>query len=313
MKTFREIIKETEKYPIKRVAVAAAEDNRVIAAAKRALDENVAEVVLVGDEKKIRALAETVGLALDKDAVVNVPLPEQAALKAAELVRSGQADVLMKGYIHTDDFLRAVLHREKGFRTGLRMSHVFVVELPVYDRFILITDSAMNIAPDLEAKAEIILNAVHLAHVLNIEKPRVACLAAVELLNPRMQATIDATCLETMSKRRQFPPDCIVDGPFALDNALSPEAAEHKGIGGPVAGNADILVVPCIEAGNMLIKSMVYTAQAQSAGTVIGASAPVVLTSRADSAESKFLSMAMAVLTCGVQRTMRLKIGKVHY
>jgi phosphate butyryltransferase len=313
MKTLQEIIDAVQQYPVKRVAVAAAEDARVIEAVHRAAEENVAETVLVGDEARIRRLAEEAGHDVDAGGVVNEPVPERAALRAAELVSTGKADVLMKGFIYTDDFLRAVLDKGVGLRTGLRMSHVFACELPAYDRLILVTDAAMNIAPDLEAKAEIVLNAVHLARVLGIEEPRVGCLAAVELLNPAMPATVDATCLHKMYERGQFPDGCIVDGPFAFDNAMSLAAAEHKGIGGPVAGTADVLLVPCIEAGNILVKSFVYSAGARLAGVLIGASAPVVLTSRADTAESKFMSIAAAVLTCGVERTLRLKIGRVHY
>ncbi len=313
MKTLREVVEAVADYPIKRVAVAAAGDPTVIDAVKRAKEENIARAVLVGDARRIRELAEAADLALDADAVIDVAEPEKAALCAAELVHTGRADVLMKGYIHTDDFLRAVLDKEVGLRTGLRMSHVYVAELPGYDRLILTTDAAMNIAPDLEAKAEIVLNAIYLAEVLGIKKPRVACLAAVELLNPAMPATVDATCLETMARRGQFRPECVIDGPFAFDNAMSPEAAAHKKLDGPVAGRADILLVPDIEAGNIVVKSFVYTAQAKMAGNLVGAAAPIVLTSRADSAESRFYSIALAVLTSGVQRALRLKIGRVHY
>jgi phosphate butyryltransferase len=313
MKTLAEIQAAVQDYPIKRVAVAAAADLTVVQAVKDALDHNLAEAVLVGDEATLRSLAEQTGLDLEREMVVHEPTPEKAALRAAELVSTGKADVLMKGHIHTDDFLRAVLDKTVGLRTGLRMSHVFIAEMPGFDRLILTTDAAMNIAPDLEAKAEIILNGVHLAQLLNIPEPRVACLAAVELLNPRMQATLDATCLHKMWERGQFPPGCIVDGPFGFDNALSVAAAKHKRISGPVAGMADMLLVPNIEAGNMLVKAFVYTAGAKVAGVVVGAAAPVVLTSRADSAEAKFHSIATAVLTCGVQRALRLKIGKVHY
>ena len=313
MKILSEIVEAVKDYPVKRVAVAAAADPTVIEAVKTAAEANVATAVLVGDEKVIRTYAEQMDLTLAKDDVVSEPVPERAALSAAQLVSSGRADVLMKGHIHTDDFLRAVLDRDIGLRTGYRMSHVFACEMPAFDRLIMVTDSSMNIAPDLEAKAEIILNADYFCEVIGISAPRVACLAAVELLNPQMQATVDATCLAKMADRNQYSPQCIVDGPFALDNALSPEAARHKGIGGPVAGQADVLLVPDIEAGNILVKSFVYAAAAKVAGVVIGAKAPVVLTSRADSAESKFLSIAAAVLTSGVQRALRLKIGKVHY
>jgi len=313
MKTLDEIVRAVDDYPIKRVAVAAAADPTVIDAVKRARDANIAETVLVGNAAAIRELAEQAALELGKDEVLDEPIPEVAALRATELVSTGKADVLMKGYIHTDDFLRAVLDKDVGLRAGLRMSHVFFAQMPGYDRLIMVTDAAMNIAPDLEAKAEIILNAVHLAHVLGIPEPRIACLAAVELLNPKMQATVDATCLHKMWERGQFPDGCIIDGPFGFDNAISLAAAQHKKIGGPVAGLADCLLVPCIEAGNILVKSFVYAAGAKVAGGVVGAKAPVVLTSRADSAEAKFYSIAMAVLTCGVTRALRLKIGRVHY
>ncbi len=313
MKRLQEIVDAVKEYPVKRVAAAAAGDHTVIEAVKMARDGNVAEAVLVGDEKKIRELAERAKLKLGKEDVINEPLPERAALRAAQLVSSAKADVLMKGHIHTDDFLRAVLDKDVGLRTGLRMSHIYACEIPAYDRLIMVTDAAMNIAPDLETKAEIILNADYLCEVIGVSDPRIACLGAIELLNPRMQATVDATCLAKMASRGQFAPHCVVEGPFAFDNAVSPAAAKHKGITGPVAGMADVLVVPDIEAGNMLVKSFVYAAGAKVAGLVIGASSPVVLTSRADTAESKFYSIAAAVLTSGVQRALRLKIGKVHY
>ena len=313
MKKLSEIVAAVQDYPVKRVAVAAAGEPSVIEAVKTALTENVATAILVGDEKTIRTCAEKMELPLAQGDVVHEPVPEKAALIATQLVSSGKADVLMKGHLHTDDFLRAVLDREVGLRTGYRMSHVFACEMPAFDRLIMVTDTAMNIAPDLEAKAEIILNADFFCQVLGISQPRVACLAAVELLNPTMSATVDATCLAKMADRHQYSPPCVVDGPFALDNALSPAAAQHKGIGGPVAGQADVLLAPDIEAGNILVKSFVHAARARVAGVVIGAKSPVVLTSRADSAESKFFSIATAVLTSGVERALRLKIGKVHY
>ena len=313
MKKLSEIVDAVKAYPVKRVAVAAAADPTVVDAVKTAADRDVATAVLVGDEKTIRRLAEQAGLKLGKNDVVDEPVPEKAALRAAALVSSGKADVLMKGHLHTDDFLRAVLDKEVGLRMGYRMSHIFACEMPAFDRLIMVTDSAMNIAPDLEAKAEIIMNADYFCEVIGLPEPRIACLAAIELLNPQMQATVDATCLSKMADRNQYAPHCIVDGPFGFDNAISIMAAKHKGVGGPVAGMADVLLVPDIEAGNILVKSFVYGAGAKVAGLVIGARAPVVLTSRADSAESKFYSIAAAVLTSGVQRALRLKIGKVHY
>jgi phosphate butyryltransferase len=313
MKKLSDIVAAVKDYPVKRVAVAAAADLTVIEAIKAAIEENIATAVLVGDEKALREYAEQTGLPLANEDVIHEPAPEKAALRAAHMVSSGKADVLMKGHIHTDDFLRAVLDKEVGLRAGYRMSHIFACEMPAFDRLIMVTDTAMNIAPDLEAKAEIILNADYFCEVIGISSPRVACLAAVELLNPKMQATVDATCLAKMADRNQFTPTCVVDGPFAFDNAISPAAAEHKQISGPVAGRADVLLVPDIEAGNILVKSFVYAAGAKVAGVLIGTKAPVVLTSRADSAESKFYSIAAAVLTSGVQRALRLKIGNVHY
>ena len=313
MKKLSEIVAAVKDYPVKRVAVAAAEDLTVIEAIKAAIEGNVATAILIGDEKTICAYAEQRGLQLAKEDVIHEPIPEKAALCATHIVSSGKADVLMKGLIHTDDFLRAVLDKEVGLRAGYRMSHIFACEIPAFDRLIMVTDAAMNIAPDLEAKAEIILNADYFCEVIGVSSPRVACLAAIELLNPKMQATVDATCLAKMADRNQYTPTCIVDGPFAFDNAISPAAAEHKQISGPVAGWADVLLVPDIEAGNILVKSFVYAAGAKVAGVLIGTKAPVVLTSRADSAESKFYSIAAAVLTSGVQRALRLKIGNVHY
>ena len=314
MKRFEEVLEAVRDYPLRTVAVAAAHDASVIRAVKEATDAGIAEAVLVGRRDEILRLAGKEGLALEERAVVDEPDEVRAAKRAVAMVRDGQADIPMKGHLHTDDFLRAVLDRETGLRLpGVVMSHVFVVEVPAMDRFLFVTDGAMNIAPDLERKADILLNAVHLANAFGVPEPRVACLAAVELLNPAMPATVEATCLAKMGDRGQFSPRCVVDGPFALDNAISERAAEHKGIGGPVAGKADILLVPDIEAGNVLAKALVYFAGCRLAGTVVGARAPVVLTSRADTAESKMLSIAAAVYLCNVERRLRLKIGKVHY
>ena len=313
MLNFSTLLAEIDSYPVKRVAVAAAQDHTVLEAAVRAARDRVAEAVLVGDETKIREIAADRQLRLDNLRVIDRKDDLEAATTAVGLAVDGQADLVMKGYLHTDDFLRAVLNREKGLRAGVLMSHVFVAELPGREELLFVTDGAMNIAPNLEQKAQIVLNAVHLAHALGCEEPRVAALAAVELLNPAMPATVDATCLHTMGDRRQFSPRCLVDGPFALDNAVSKEAAAHKRITGPVAGAAQILLVPSIEAGNMLVKSLVYFAAARVAGVVLGASCPVILTSRADSAESKFLSIALGVYLTAVERHLKLKIGRVHF
>ena len=313
MKNFEQLLNLIKDKPVRTVAVAAADDESVIEAVRMAQANNIAKAILVGRKEGILAKAAKFNLKLDERDVIDEPNDIKAAAEAVKLVHNGEADIVMKGYLHTDDFLRAVLNRENGLRTGVVMSHVFIIEVPEFDRLLFITDGAMNIAPDLQQKAEIILNAVHLANLFGVMRPKVAVLAAVELVNPNMPVTLDAAILAKMSEREQFRPEVIIDGPFALDNAISQIAAKHKKIGGPVAGAADILMVPDIEAGNMLAKSMVYFGHYRLAGILMGASAPVVLTSRADSAESKMLSMAAAVMKVTAQRLLRLKIGKLHY
>jgi phosphate butyryltransferase len=313
METFDELLEIVEAHPLRKVAVAVAQDGSVLQAIAEARRRNIAEAVLVGDEQAIRDAAAAVGIELDGTAIVNEPDPIRAVDAAVRLVHDGEADILMKGFIHTDDFLRGVLHREHGLRTGSIMSHVFIAEIRPWKRLLMVTDAAMNIAPDLEQKAAILLNAVYLAHLFGIEAPKVGVLAAVELVNPKMPATMDAAALGTMADRGQFVPPCAVDGPFALDNAINLAAARHKRITSPIAGHADILLVPNIEAGNVLAKSIVYLGGHRLVGLLVGALAPVVLTSRADSHEAKLLSIAGAVLMVHRKRELQLKIGKVHY
>lgn len=278
-----------------RVSVAAAEDEEVLLAVKEALEQGIATPLLVGKEEKIRALAEQVGLDLAGIPVVNAEETSTCARQAVELVSSGRADLLMKGLMPTADVLRAVLDKDIGLRTGRILSHVMIYEVPGYDRLFFLTDGGMNPAPDLKQKADIVANAVEAAHALGIAQPKVAALAAVEVVNPDMPATLDAAALAQMGARGQIK-GCIIDGPLALDNAVSPEAARHKGITSPVAGQADILLVPDIEAGNLLGKAMSYFGRARSAGIIVGAKAPVVLVSRADSHEAKLLSIALGVV-----------------
>jgi len=313
MKDFDALVRLVEKHPVRKVAVAVAQDVSVIRAVHEAKTRGMAEAVLVGDETRIREAAESAGVPLEGTAIVNEPETIHAVAAAVRMVSSGDADILMKGYVHTDDFLRGILHKEHGLRTGSIMSHVFIAEIRELDKLVFITDGAMNIAPDLEQKSAILLNAVHLANLFGVMRPNVAVLAAVELVNPAMPATMDAGALAVMANRRQYVPECVVDGPFALDNAVSVAAARHKKIGGPVAGKADILLVPNIEAGNMLAKSLVYFGHHRLIGLLVGAKAPVVLTSRADTMEAKLLSIAGAVLMVNMKRALRLKIGKVHY
>ncbi len=312
LRTLDDVVEAVRDRPMKTVAVAAAEHHSVLEAVKQAGEQHIAEAVLVGSRERIEPQAEKAGLDLDTVALIEQPTDLRAAAAATELVSSGRADILMKGHLHTDDFLRAVLDKETGLRTGSIMSHVYILETRHLGRLTMVTDGAMNIAPDLVTKGDIILNAVYLAQLFGIQEPKVGVLAAVELVNPNMPVTLEAAALSKMSERGQFP-DCCVDGPFALDNAVSELAAEIKGIGGPVAGKCDILVVPDIEAGNILTKSFVYLGRERVAGVLVGASAPVVLTSRADSAEAKLHSIAIAMLMADMQRTSRLKLGKVHF
>ena len=313
MKHFDELLKHIEDYPIRKVAVAAAQDHYVIQAVAEAAEKSIAESILVGDETEIRRIAESEEISLEGMPIIDEVDPVRAVSVAVQMVSSGEADILMKGYIHTDDFLRGVLNREYGLRAGSIMSHVFIAEIADLNRLLFITDGAMNVKPDLEQKAAILLNAVHLANIFGISNPKVAVLAAVELVNPAMPATLEAACLTKMAERNQYVPSCTVEGPLAMDNAVSLIAAKHKRISGPVAGQADILLVPSIESGNMLVKSIVYLGAHRLMGLLVGAKAPVVLTSRADTTESKLLSIIGAVRMVNVTRSLRLKVGKVHY
>jgi len=308
----QQIVDRCEDFPKKKVAVAVAQSRSVLEAMKSADEQDVATAVLIGDEAEIAAKAEEVGLDLSRHEVQHAPDPEAAASLAVRQVSQGGADVLMKGHIHTDDFLRALLDKEHGLRAGTILSHVFVLELVDQERLVLVTDGAFNVAPDLVRKAQIALNAVYLAELLGMSEPKTAVLAAVEVVNPDMPATLDAAALAQMSDRRQFTRG-IIDGPFALDNAMSELAAKHKKLSGPVAGRADIMLAPDIEAGNMLAKAHVYLAGGSVAGVVVGAAAPVVLTSRADTALSKLYSIALAVHMANMKRDQKIKLGRLHY
>lgn len=313
MRSFAEVEDAIRDYPMRTIAIAVAQSASVLEAVAEARRRQVARAILVGDEAEIRAVAQAHGVDLGDTPIIHEAEPVRAAARATKLVHENEADILMKGHIHTDDFLRALLDRETGLRTGSVMSHVFLVEQPGREQFLFVSDSAMNIAPDLKTKADIVLNAVHLANIFGLAEPRVAILAAIELVNPAMPATVDAATLHLMWERRQFSPKCIVSGPFAFDNAISEMAAQLKRIGGPVAGRADVLIVPCIEAGNMLVKAFVYMAGLTTAGLIVGARAPVVLTSRADTAAAKLASIECAVYTANVTRSLRLKVGRVHF
>jgi phosphate butyryltransferase len=308
---FDGVLEAIKPYPKRRVAVAVGQDDAVLAAVARAEQESVADGVLVGDEALIREVAERTGSSLEGIEIVHEPDKELAARKAVQLVSSGDCHIFMKGKIHSDDFLRAILDKEVGLRTKRLLSHTFILEVDRPKRHLLfVTDGAMNIAPDFEQKAQIATNAIALARLFGVEQPKVAALAGVELVNPKMPATQDAAVLALMSYRGQFEAG-IVEGPLALDIAVSEEAARVKGVKNPVAGQADILLVPTLECGNILVKTFSHLAGGRTAGLVLGARAPVVLTSRADTAEAKFLSIACAVYAANMQ-AVHVKVGKVH-
>lgn len=278
------------------VAVAAAGDPGLMEAIRRAMEASLADFILFGDREKIYSCMKEAGIPRDQAAVIPAKTPARAAELAVRAVHQNEADVLMKGNVQTSTLLKYMLNKEIGLRTGQLISHISAFEIPGFDRLIFLTDAAMNVAPDLIQKQQIIMNAVEAAKLLGVEHPLVAPLAAVETVNPAMQATLDAAALTLMNRRGQIP-GCTIDGPLALDNAISKEAAEHKGISSPVAGQADILAVHSIEAGNALYKSLVYFAKGKVGAMIAGARAPVVLTSRSDSAESKLYSLAMALCT----------------
>lgn len=280
---------------LRTLSVAVAQDAEVLLAVDAARKMGLANAILVGDEAEIRRIAAELQISLDPYQIIPENDKVQACRTAVKLVRDGQADVVMKGIIDTSVILKAVLDKEIGLRESPVLSHVALFEVDGYDRLFLLSDAAMNIAPDLEAKKHIIRNAVKVAHALGNENPIVTCLCAVEKVNPKMAATLDAAALVEANRAGEIQ-GCIVNGPLALDNAVSPEAARHKGITDPNAGHADILMVPNIETGNVFYKSLVFMAKARNAGVIVGAKAPVVLTSRADSDETKLNSIALALM-----------------
>ena len=293
----QELVELAQENPPARVAVAAAAHKLVLQSVQRAVERGLIIPLLVGIEADIRAEAEAIGWELSNEHIYPTKTNLAAADEAVRLVRTGEAQVLMKGYLHTDEMLRAVLRHETGLRTDRLLSHVFVLEVPTYHKLLLITDAAINIHPDIPEKAAITQNAVDLARKLGVEMPKVAALSSVETINPKIPSTVHAACLHKMSERGQIK-GAIVDGPLAFDNAISAEAAEEKGIKSPVSGDVDVVVVPDLDAGNILSKNLEYLASAKMAGIVMGASAPVVLTSRSDPPRARVYSLALASLLC---------------
>ena len=257
--------------------------------------------ILVGPKARILEVASRAGLSLGSAEIVDAPHSHAAAAKAVALVRTGEADLLMKGSLHTDELLGAVVARETGLRTGRRISHVFIMDVPTYHKVLVVTDAAINIAPTLEDKVDICQNAIDLARSLGVATPKVAILAAVETVTSKMPATIDAAALCKMADRKQITGG-LLDGPLAFDNAISAEAARTKGIRSEVAGDPDILLAPDLEAGNILAKQLTFLANADSAGLVLGARVPIILTSRADSVRSRIASCAVAKLAAHARR-----------
>lgn len=298
IRTFEEVIAKVKSQERKTIAVAVAQDEPVLEAVKEAIDQGIANAILVGNKEEIQNIATKISMNLENIEIVDEKNPAKAALETVKLVSSGKADMMMKGLVDTATFLRAVLNKEVGLRTGKQMSHIAVFEIPGYDRLIYITDAAFNMYPELKEKIDIIKNAVNVAHALDNEMPKVAPVCAVEVVNPNMPATIDAANLSKMNERGQIK-GCLIDGPLALDNALSKEAAAHKKITSDVAGEADILLMANIEAGNALYKCLTYTTAAKNGGLLMGAAAPVIVTSRADSPETKLNSIALASLVSG--------------
>jgi len=294
---FEELISQVKSKEKKRLAIASAEGGEIIEAVKQAMEAGIISAVLIGDQKKIEELCGKQNLDPNDVEIVHVSDPKDTAKKAVQLVKEGKAQLLMKGKVDTPTLLKAVLDKEEGLRTGGLLSHVAVVEVKAYPKLMLVTDGGMNIRPDLKQKADIVKNAVEVARKLGMVKPKVSCLAAIELVNPEMPETVDSAGLVKMAERGDIP-DVTIDGPVAFDVAIDAEAARMKGITSLVAGDTDIFLVPDIASGNILVKSLIYLAGAKVGGVVVGGGAPIVLLSRSDSAAMKLYSMALGAAIC---------------
>ena len=300
---YERLIARCEKLPPVPTAVAHPCEATALSGALDAAKLGLIVPILVGPKDKIAQTASSAGVDLGDFEVIDVPHSVAAAAKAVEVIREGRAQILMKGSLHTDELMAAVVSREGGMRTGRRISHAFVMDVPTYHKPLIITDAAINIAPSLEDKVDICQNAIDLAISLGLEKPKVAILAAVETVTSKMPATIDAAALCKMADRGQIK-GALLDGPLAFDNAISKEAAQTKGIASAVAGDPDILLAPDLEAANILAKLLTYLANADAAGLVLGARVPIILTSRADSVRARIASCAVAVLAAHARRNL---------
>lgn len=293
LKSLESVLEIAKSKPAAVMAVAAAADEHALDAVKEAAKAGIIIPILTGDKQSIKDIAGRIGFELDGIEIIDEKDPIKACATAVSLIKSGKAQILMKGLVGTADLLRAVLNKDNGISKGTVMSHAAILESPYYHKVLCITDCGMIIAPDLKEKTEIINNVVDIYKKLNLEKPKVAILAAVELINEKMEATTHAAMLVMMNKRGQIK-DCIIDGPLAFDNIISKEACTHKGIVTEIGGDADIVILPNIETGNTLYKALVYLGGATVASVALGASAPIVLTSRSDSDRTKLMSIALA-------------------
>lgn len=293
-KNFEELIKKVQNSGSKKIAaVVAAQDEHTLQAVFKARKNNIAEPVLIGNKSKIKEILSNLKEDLDDSSIIDVEDDASAAAKAVELVNSNKADFIMKGKIQTADLLRAVVNKEKGLRTGRVMSHFVINEIPNYHKLIVTTDGGMMMYPNVDEKKQIIENAVNTLIDMGYEKPKVAVLAAVENVNPKMPESVDAGLLKEMNQKGEIK-NCIVEGPISYDLTMSKESAEIKGYSSPVVGDADVLIVPNITAGNILGKALVFSAGGKMAGFIVGAKVPIVLTSRGSSAEEKYLSLVLS-------------------
>ncbi len=305
-KKYDKLLEACRELPAMVTAVVHPCDEAAIEAAIGAARLGLIQPILVGPERRIRDAARQAGADLEGYEIVNAAHSHDAASKAVDLVLEGRAEALMKGSLHTDELMGAVVRKERGLRTARRISHCFVMDVPAYEHTLIISDAAVNIAPTLEDKIDIVQNAIDLAHALRIEEVRVAILSAMETVNPKVPSTVEAAALCKMADRKQIT-GAILDGPLALDNAIDLSAAAIKRIDSPVAGRANVLIVPDLEAGNMLAKSLSFLAGADAAGIVLGARVPVILTSRADSELTRLASCAVAVLVAHARRAAASK------
>lgn len=292
---FHQFLERCKNLPAITTAVVWPQSDVALAGAIEAAEEDLIEPTLIGDEPQIRALAAKLKLDVSKYPILQADTERRAAELGVAMCRTGNAQAMMKGSLHTDELMKVAMKSETGLRTSRRISHVFVMDTPAYARTLLITDAAINIEPELEDKVDIVQNAIELAHALGIPEPKVALLSAIETVNPKIKSTLDAAALCKMADRGQITGG-ILDGPLAFDTAVSANAAAIKKLSSPVTGQADILVVPDLESGNMLGKQLEYLGGAQLAGIVLGAKVPTILTSRADSAETRLTSCAVAML-----------------